>query len=308
MKRLLIPGAILVAFLLIWIIQSQVEKSEMSGKTIENFLNLDPGKVDRIILQQANNRYELELIERRWYLRDTRNRLADSMAVKNVLDAAVEMKAGTVVSQNPERRQEFMVDSLNGNLVQFYSGERLLSQIIIGKMSPDFSSSYVRIPGTSEVYLAPGQLSFNFSRQRAQWLDRTILSLHPENIDEVDFIYPDRAYRIRRDSNRWLVAKKPYTDAVETDSLKTVAFLNRLSRLSANEFPTADESGSINFQTPLLTLRIVSADSLYQLEFASSPLDSLRFFCHRFEPDDTLVLSKTNFESLKKDFASFLPD
>lgn len=308
MKRLLIPGTILVVFLLIWIIQRQVERNEMSGKTIENFLKLDPDKVDRIILQQANNRHEFELNEGRWYLRDTRNRLADSMAVKNVLNAAAEMKVGTVISQNPERQQEFMVDSLNGNLAQFYAGERLLSQIIIGKMSPDFSSSYVRIPGTSEVYLAPGQLSFNFTRQRAQWLDRTILALKPENLSEVEFVYPDKAYRIKRDSATWLVAKKPYTDAVKTDSLKTVAFLNRLSRLSANEFPTADESGSINFQTPLLTLRIVSADSLYQLEFASSPLDSLRFFCHRFDPDDTLVLSKTNFESLKKDFASFLPD
>jgi hypothetical protein len=280
----------------------------MSGKTIENFLKLDPSQVDRIILQQSQNRYEFELNDGRWYLRDSRNRPADSMAVKNVLNAAAEMKVGTIISQNPERQQEFMVDSLNGNLAQFYTGERLLSQIIIGKMSPDFSSSYVRIPGASEVYLAPGQLSFNFSRQRAQWLDRTILALKPENINEVEFIYPDRAYRIRRDSTRWIVAKKPYTEAVETDSLKTAGFLNRLSRLSANEFPTADESGSIDFQSPLLTLRIVCTDTLYQLEFASSPLDSLRFFCHRFEPDDTLVLNKSNFESLKKDFASFLPD
>ncbi|MEP0827455.1 MAG: DUF4340 domain-containing protein [bacterium] len=308
MRRLLIPGGILVAFLLIWIIQSKVEKSEMSGKTIENFLKLDPSQVDRIILQQSQNRYEFELNDGRWYLRDSRNRPADSMAIKSLLTAAAEMKVGTIVSQNPERQQEFMVDSLNGNLAQFYTGERLLSQIIIGKMSPDFSSSYVRIPGSSEVYLAAGQLSFNFSRQRSQWLDRTILSLKPENINEVEFIYPDRAYRIKRDSTRWLVAKKPYADAVEADSMKTAAFVNRLSRLSASEFPTADESGSVSFQAPLLTVRVTSADSLYQLEFASSRQDSLRFFCRRVEPDDTLIVSKANFESLRKDFASFLPD
>lgn len=310
MKRLAVPLILLTVIVLAWLIQSSLEKKSIRGKTIENFLELNANDIDKIVINTKRDTLCFLLDAGRWFLEDSLPRRADSMAIGNMIATATDMKVGSVISQNPERQVDFMVDTLSGNLVQFYRDDRLLSSIIIGKMARDYAHTYIRKPGSNEVYVAEGPLTYVFSRKRTQWLDKTILSLSPQILASVEFVYPDKgkAYKIFRHHSLWYVSKRPYKDSIIADSMKIDAFIGQLSRLNANDFINATDSGLIDFEELSLTLNVSLADgSVHTLNFGRVNEEGNRVYCRKPELEETFVVYKSRFQNLKKEFSGFLP-
>ncbi len=309
MKRLIIPAIILIVIFAIWFIQSKIETRSTSAKTISGFLKLDPAEVNKITVKTATDNFIFALRNGRWYLEGEKPRIADSSAVINMITSSADMKVGNIISENPERQKDFLVDTLTGNLVQFYNGESLLNSIFIGKMSSDYTHTYVRKPGSKEVYLCDGLLTYIFNRRRPQWLNRAILSFAPESAKEVEFIYPDKNFRITKATSEWYVAKSPYTDSLPTDSMKTDAFLRQAGMLRASDFVGEADSGKMDFSRPAMTLNVSLVNgSTEKVEFASADSTANRFYCRTPEGEDIFVLSKSVYSNMLKQAADFLRD
>lgn len=309
MKRLLIPGLILIAIAAIWLFQSKMETKRTSPRSIENFLKLDQEEINRITVKTAADFAAFSLKNGRWYIDDAHPKLADSAAVENMITSSINLKVGNVISENPERQRDFMVDSITGNFIQFYNGDKLLSSIFIGKMTSDYSHSYVRKPGSKEVYLSEGLLTYIFNRRRAQWLNRNILSFQPANVREVEFIYPDKSILIRHSITEWYVSKSPYTDSLPTDSMKTDVFLRQAGNLKASDFANESDSGKINFGLPAMTMKATLLDGTAQtVEFASADSTANRYYCRRPDIEDVFVISGSAYDNMLKEFADFLPE
>lgn len=299
---------LLVVILAIWIVQSSLEKKRITGRTIDNFLELNPADINRIAVITKSDTLSLQFDRGLWYLGGDTPRRTDSMAVRNMLSAAVDMKIGNVISQNPEKQQDFAVDSTDGIFAEFYRDDRLLSSIIIGKMANDYAHTYVRKPGSDEVYLAEGLLTYVFNRQRTQWLDKTIFSFVPGSVASVEFMYADRSYRLSVHDTISYIARSPYRDSIIADSAKAATFLNQLTRLNANDFVNASDSGLIDFSEFSLTLNVTLADNTTStLNFSRVNEESSRVYCRIPGYDETFVIYQSRYQNLKKDFSSFLP-
>jgi hypothetical protein len=308
MRKLIIPGIILVIFAGIWFIQSILESRQTSEKIINNFLDLKASEINRIEVKTFSGLLVFRLADGKWMLDGIKPRPVDSMAVNNMISSAVDIKVGNVISENIEKQSDFKVDSISGSTVRFYNNDKLLNSIIIGKMAPDYSHTFIRKPDSKEVYLADGSLTYVFNRQRTQWLNKVIFALSPDSIKEVEFVYPDKDFHIIRSAEKWFIAEKPFTDSLQTDSAKTAIFINLLSRLRANDFTNATDSGQIDFSQLSLTLQVTLANgSVHEISLASPKPNANRFFLRTPGDEETYVIYKNTYDNLAKDFSGFLP-
>jgi len=309
MKRLIIPAGILIVICAIWFVQSKIESRRTSAKTIEGFLKLDAKEVNKIAVKTTNDSLNFVIRDGRWYLDGDKPKLADSSAVNNMVNSSAGMKVGNVISENPERQRDFLVDSINGNFVQFFNGDQLLNSIIIGKMSNDYVHTYVRKPGSKEVYLSEGLLTYLFNRRRTQWLNRTILAFQPDNVKEIEFVYPDRVFHIRKGVTEWYVSKSPYSDSLPTDSMKTEAFIRQAGMLRASDFANEIDSVKTAFNKLALTVKVSLLNGpALGVEFAAADSTANRLFCRQSESEDIFVISRSIYDNMMKQFADFLPE
>ncbi|SYZ73445.1 hypothetical protein TRIP_C21563 [Candidatus Zixiibacteriota bacterium] len=308
MKRIIIPAIFLLVIIAVWLTHSRMESKSIAPKESANFLKIDPAQINHIVINSVDDTLDFRLIDGKWILEGNPPRLTDSNAVETMIAAAGEMKVGNIISENPERQKDFLVDSATGNLIQFYNNDQLLASIFIGKMSPDFAHTYVRKPDSKEVYLADGLITYIFNRKHNQWLNRTIVALNPDSVEAVEFDYGDRAYHIDKSSSQWYAAKKPYRDSLQADSLKVKNFLMQICHLKATDFISIADSGLVHFDPPDLTIHINMNNGQSQtIEFAPIGDKSPRAYCRIPGFADTYVIPPALYDNFRREFSSFLP-
>ncbi len=309
MKRLAFPTLILIIVAAIWLIYSNYESNRISGRTVDNFLGLNPDEVDSITIITPIDTTILYIENERWYLADSIPRLAEAPAISNVLAKSSEIEVGDIHSENPARQDEFQVSDNLGIHVSYYSEGKLLNSIIVGKPSQDYQYSYVRLSGEDAVYKAKGVLAFVFARERNQWLDRAIFSFSPDSIAAMEFIYPDKGYRIELTDSVWYLSKISSKEKNVADTAKIRVAKLLISSLKANDFINATDSGKINFDKIAFTLKVrLLDDTAYGLEFSEVKDDAHRHYCRRSDlGDDIFVIFTSVYGSLTRDISHFLP-
>ncbi len=310
MKRLMIPAIILVAAVIIWFFQSSYEEKRIAGTTINNFLELDAADINRIVIVIPGDTIKLYKDDPVWLLENSpAPKRADMMIINNVIGAATSITVGNVVSENREQQAIFQLDSTNGILAGFYNDNTLLNSVIIGKLTSDNAHTYIRIPGSDEVYISNKVLNYTFNRDRNLWLDKTIFAMNPELIKSIELKQPDKSTKLNLSEDGWFVSKKPYTDKIAADSTKVLNFLRQLCYLRGNDFANISDKGNINFEKPALIIDISLPDGNVQIEFSEIiDKDLGRYYCRRADQMDTLVVSMPVFNDINKDFAGFMPE
>jgi len=308
MKRVILPVLILIIVAAIWFIYSSYESKRISGRTVDNFLGLNPDDVDSVTIFTPVDTTILFLDNGKWYFADDIPRLAEEPAVNNVLTKSAEIKIGDVHSENPERQDEFLVSDTLGVLVSYYSEGELLNSVIIGKPSQDYRHSYIRLRGENAVYKARDVLSFTFVRQRNQWLDRTIFTLNPDSIISMEFSAPDQGFAADLIDSVWFVRKLSSKETLPADSAKVRVALSLVSNMRANDFINATDSGKIDFSDIALTFKVRLMDnSEYVLEFSKVESDAQRHYCRQPDLGDIYVIYTSVYGTLTRDISHFLP-
>ena len=85
---------------------------------------------------------------------------ADTTLVQIAVERIVSLKKGDLISSNAEKQGTFGVDSASVSSIEIYTNGKSdpAGVLIIGKNGPDWSSNYVRLNGSNDVYLISGAL------------------------------------------------------------------------------------------------------------------------------------------------------
>lgn len=310
MKRLLIPVILLIVIGVIWLVQSHLEEKKTRGTITENFLGLNADEVDRVEIINPSEKVVLFAgDDGQWYLESTpKPRLTDQEAVKTMLENSAKINVGKIISSNPDNQAELDVSDSSGIRVNFYHQNDTLNSIILGKLSPTKSHTFVRIPGEVDVYEAIGPVSMLYDRPFTGWLDRTVISLLSGTIKDIEVKNDTGTYKLIRADSAWVISKPPYKDSLATDEMAVETFLDVITDIRATDFINASDSGLIDFEKPSL---IVSFDTYndagHNLVFGKTSDDNTRIYVKRDDLDETYVIRKSRFGSMNKPFDYFIP-
>ena len=123
---------------------------------------------------------------------------------------------------------------------------KILRELLIGKKSSAGEQSYVRFPGAKEVYLAGGNLSFEFGRDADSFRDRNLMSVTVDAIRSVTVNYKGSVFTLKKKaSDKAEKGADPTVNApwiaegfaAELDQNRVVDFLREFASVSAESFP-----------------------------------------------------------------------
>ena len=237
-------------------------------------VNINTDQVARIVVEGPKGRTELERGPDGWRLTEPVDYPAEQDLVGGTLGFLSGLTSNAVISTNPDKAELFEVDDAHGVKVSLYfAGEADPKvRLVVGKLAPGFSNTYVRVDGEPEVHQVAGALRFQLERDPTQWRDKNVLAFEPAAIGRVLLVGGGRA-AVRRTDSGWAwdgpnpPAGAPSTEAVE----RLVKHLSALRALGfVDEPPEPPEA-------PLMTITLGRAGDESPIDLVVEAGDGARY-------------------------------
>jgi hypothetical protein len=184
LKKIVIPLIILVVLVsLAIILKSPAARPVKDKKVITNF---EPGQVARIEIAQQNREIVILKADDKWLVATSQNYPANQEKVADFLSKVSHLKESDIVSKNQEKHFLFQVDSIQGRRLKIYNAKNeVLADFYVGKMGPDYMSTYIRLPDANDVISVDVPLMWLASVDSRQWLDRVLFKCDAKDIVQI---------------------------------------------------------------------------------------------------------------------------
>jgi hypothetical protein len=283
-KQLTILAVILFIIIAIIIVANKISEQKPSEKSLAFIPNFSATNCSFVVISDSKDTVYLENKGKKWFVTNKKPNQsasplvsdssqkafseypADSASIQTMLDKLKNMKKDELISQNPQKQSELEVDSINGTRVDVYDSK--LAPVIsfyIGKNSSDWSSHFVRIKGSDDVYLVGGSIKFAFFSDKSRWKDKTIVKFDKAFAKGIEVSKRDSASIILNlvkpaqgdtiTKQHWEIVS-PVKDSAKTTEVDKI--LNTLFSFYAAEIEenTSISEDSLGFKKPYLTISV----------------------------------------------------
>lgn len=232
-KQILILTCLFVAIVALAFIQKYVDNMSYSQKN-EQFLSVNTGLVDKInLIFPDQTAITMTKTGNNWDIIAPVSAKADNEKVQELLDNAKNIVTTGIISTNKEKAAEFEVNA-KGTHVEFYQNNEKKTGFFVGKISDDYTHTYIRNDMADTTYLAKGILQSNFQLPLLSLRDKTITKLKPEEVAEIILKSDTNKLTLSNQNNIW--ESTPKTDATN-ETLQSV--VTSLLSINAENIPTS---------------------------------------------------------------------
>lgn len=213
------------------------------------------GDVAAVVVREEGRTLTVHRVADGWGLAEYADYPAKVDKVREVVRALVQLEKAEAKSGRADRWARLSVEDAGAPgakskevTLRNAAGEAV-AQLIIGKSAGGTggeSSTYVRVPGEGQAWLARGTIAVEASP--GDWVDRRLFDIPAADLRQIRIVHPDKATLtiVREDSGGFRVAELPAKDkdklkrADLVDQIVEVAAdvsLDDLARLDAAKFP-----------------------------------------------------------------------
>ena len=301
-KQLLILGGVFVFLLLVVLIfENPFGKSEHEKKletATPLFPDFDKEQVVKIEIVAPDGATTLSKQNGEWVVASMDNYPADSEGVAQLLTKVGELKDTKRVSNNPEKQAEFEVDSTGVEAKLIDASDKLLAHLFVGKMTPGFLSSYVRVADANDVYEAQGSLQSVFNKGTRTWKDRTIFDFNKGIATQLNISSSEETVELRLDENGAWQMLKPVAATANTSEVDNL--LTTLSGLNTDDFAAAnDDLAAYGLDVPQSTISAVLNDGT-TVTLHIGKEEEGKLYVKRDDTETVFRLFKSNVDRLIK--------
>jgi hypothetical protein len=304
-RKLLIAFGVLLVITAIW---STMERRRTTRQTT-SFGRVDTEDVTQIELSGKGNAVVLKKEGDRWMVTDPVHYPADQASVENLLEKVDELAVTNIVASNPTNHDVYEVGPDTGVLVRLMGGrnndQRLLT-FYVGKLTSDFSHTYVREFGSDDVQTATGLLQGYFSKTVGAWRDRTIMALPVEEVVRVSVASEPANWTLAR---RGVIPGAPDAawvmqvdgEIVAADSSRCAAVARVAATLRATDFPSPGQITDAGWDSVMVRVDI-ELSSGDRTGFTAVPLpgDNSRYWIRKDGDDTVFIIYRSTLDSLTR--------
>ncbi|MBN2172915.1 MAG: DUF4340 domain-containing protein [Bacteroidales bacterium] len=238
---------LLVILLGIYLISKYTERGDRTFKS--ELVAVDTSKVTKIVISPKLSGEGNEVVFTKtgidWKLESAgKFYKPDKEAVKNIFTELTKMKSKQVAATDESKWAEFEVTDSTGTRIRLYDGKKVLADLYVGKFNYVQSqeqnpyqqnrgsmSTYVRPAEDQEVYVVEGFLKMSIQANIDTYRDKNLFKANKDDITKISFNYPEnKNFALTKMDNKWFLNGMP------TDSMKTVGYLNKISRVTSSNF------------------------------------------------------------------------
>ncbi|HEX2956142.1 MAG TPA: DUF4340 domain-containing protein [Chitinispirillaceae bacterium] len=276
-KKMIFAVVAIVVAILVIVIGEKAGKQKPSDKSLLFFSGLAQKDIAALEMSDANGKVRIQRKGDIWILgnagaksatpanpilgdtapavADAHEFQADSASLVAVLEKIVAIKKDQLISTNVEKQSLFEVDSAKGILVDVFDQTgKSRGSFRLGKNGPDYSSCYLRMTGSNEVYMVGGNIRYSFFTDNKRWRDKTIIKFDQNTASNIAIMKKDGSKIVLGKDSTWSI-KEPIQSPAKVSEIQTI--LSGLSRMTAADFDTlTQDSPSAGFGSPELAVAI----------------------------------------------------
>ncbi len=113
----------------------------------------------------------------------------------------------SMVSRGEDYRR-YSLDDKNKIQICAWSKSKQPFCFSIGKLSPNYSSTYVKLDKNPAIYLAQGNLRLTFDTDLDELRDKHILAFNVKEIDQIKINFKGTSVTIEKDNGKWTSKEK----------------------------------------------------------------------------------------------------
>lgn len=179
-KEVLILSAVIIALgLYLW-----NQGHNQGPEKLPKLTSVESGKINRLLVTKAGKGLELQKKDEKWFI-EPQNYAADSIKVKNMVNAAADLKITALVSTSGSYERYGLTDADKIN-VQTFADKQKLRDLDIGRLASTNQHTFIKLAGDNNVYHARGNLKRTFDQTADGLRDKLVLSFEKNSIDTVE--------------------------------------------------------------------------------------------------------------------------
>jgi len=261
----------------------------------DKLVDIDTSSVSEIVIfpKSLNGGYvKLFKDENIWKVNLANEKTANVQEGKlnNILSQLLSIKPKRLAARGEDKWTEFEVDSTGTRVIVNEDGDTTLD-IIIGRFSfqqPRSMSTFVRLYNDTDVYEVDGFLAATFNQDADNYRDGSVIKDDYNNWNSLTFNYPaDSSFQLVKMNDQWFANNEP------TDSVKTVDYLRKLSRLSSTNFVDDIDPSLFDYPDYVLTIDMEDGNII---EVKGMNSDSLFVINSSYNPEFYFNGTKNNFK------------
>lgn len=300
-KQILTLGGIFVLLLLVILIfENPFRKSEYEKKieaATALFPNFDKEQVTKIEIITIGQTSTLMKQNDTWVVASMDNYPADTESVKELFTKVAEFNNANLVSDNPKNQAEFQVDNTGIETKLFGENDKVIAHLFVGKNTPGFLSSYVRVADSNNVYTAQGYLQGVFDKSTRTWKDRTIFNFNKGIVTQINITSPDETVELRLDAeNNWQMLQ-PASAAVSQNEVDDL--LTAFSELKTDDFAEEKELTEYGLDAPTSSISAVLNDGT-TVTLHVGKEEGGKLYVKSEDKEQVFMLFKSNVDNLIK--------
>jgi len=245
LKRLVGALVILVA---LWgitsLISSDGSGSRAAAGEVAGVLDgVSETSVERVHMTTLAGSVDLVRTDGTWRVNDFP---ADSGTVAGFWRVATGLAIGDLVATNPDNHERMGITDGAAWTVEFIVGGEART-LLVGGQGPLYATSYVRLPGSDDVYLLEGDVRVHIRRPLDQWRNKLLAAIDTAAVARLEVERGDDLYVLVRAGDTWTFESGEAARAATVQTL-----LTDLRHVEATGFLaetdsifSADEGGSL---------------------------------------------------------------
>ncbi len=292
-RRIVTLAAVFIVLLLVYVVRWLAGSStshRASGFVLEN---LDPAAVAEIVVTHQQDTLHLVKRQDTWLVEvdSAVYRPASENRIRTWLKTMSEARY-LKISQNPEKLDLFQVTDEKGIRVRYLDHRgRVLADFYVGKMGPDFTTSYVRAANENTVYLAEPGFRNVFPTRVEAWRERRLLpGVKPEEVvylKLVDHEAGDTLVLVR-DTLGWHAR-----GAEATDTLAARRLVRHVAMMTAIGFADTVSVEDAGLTAPRRALEVSTREgTVYRIQIGNLTPNGRGVYARREGQEGIVILSK----------------
>ncbi|MCD6508578.1 DUF4340 domain-containing protein [Candidatus Poribacteria bacterium] len=248
MRRNLYVLLIILAFLVIiaLVMERPFGKGEKK-KEEALFPRFDRAQVEKVEITENGETVELKREGDEWIVPTAKGYPADETAVDKMFDEMDEMTTKELISENPDKHPKFKVNEDGIEVKMLGKNDKTLAHFFVGKMGPDFISTYVRRADSKKVYLIPRTLRPVFGKGKTGWCDKEVLSFNVDDVSEVEIEDSGSSISLKKTDKGWEMTKP---EKAEADKDAVEGILRTLSNFKADDVEIKKSESECGLDVP----------------------------------------------------------
>lgn len=211
-------------------------------------------RISRIVLTSAEGETTLVRDKARWEVAAPYQDWADPEAAGRVVETLREFAVGSVVSENPDRYDQFEIGTGTATRVQVFldDNERASLDAFVGKPVAGVRTAYFRFADAKPVHLARNLMPWALTKDPASFRLTKVIPISSTMATSVQIQHGGQTLELIRSGDVWL---RGGSDKVPSPE-EVNGLLEGINAWYAADFPPTGSVESAGLETPYVVLRV----------------------------------------------------